>query len=121
MDLSLLIAMLLVKTPSAVVLLVFIVVWGCLCPIYLWAWHSGMALHKFMNRATSSSSAADDMTDLMILAMVMMAPLFRGSVESFEVKNCLLLCFLIFIWRGKRHIFGQRVTCHLYAMKQLRR
>ena len=66
MDLSLLIAMLLVKTPTDVVLLVYIVVGGCLCPIYSWAWHSGMALRQLMNRSPSSSSAADDMTDLMI-------------------------------------------------------
>ena len=66
MDLSLLIAMVLVKTPAAVVLLVCILVGGCLCLIYSWAWHSGMAFRKLMNRSPSSSSAADDMTKLMV-------------------------------------------------------
>ena len=66
MDLSLLIAMMLVKTTTAVVLLVCIVVGGCLCHIYLWTWHSGMALRQLMNRSPSYSSAADGMTDLMV-------------------------------------------------------
>ena len=95
MDLSVLIAMMLVKTTTAVVLLVCIVVGVFLCHIYSWAWHSGMALRQLMNRSPSSSSAADGMIDLMILAMGMTAPLFRGSVESLEVKYGLLLCFLV--------------------------
>ena len=66
MDLSLLIAMLLVTMPSDVVLSVCIRVGGCLCPISSRAWHASMASRKLMKRAPSSSSTADYMTALII-------------------------------------------------------
>ena len=66
MDLSLLLVMLLVTTPSDVVLLVCIGVDGYLCPISSRSWCSGKDLRKWMNRDPSSDSSADDMTALMI-------------------------------------------------------
>ena len=121
MDLSLLIAMLLVTTPSDVVLLVCIGVDGYLCPISSRSWRSGKDLRKWMNRAPSSDSSADDMTALMILSMVMTAPLFVGSVASLDMKNGLLVGFLFLFWRGRRHCCVQRVPCRCNGMRQLGR
>ena len=66
-------------TPSAVVLLVWIDVGGCLCPIYSSAWSDGIAYLNLMYRATILASAAEDMIFLIICAIVSMAPLFGGS------------------------------------------
>ena len=44
----------------------------------------GMTLRQFISRAPSSSSAADDMTDLMIWTTMRIAPLLGGSLELLE-------------------------------------
>ena len=59
MDLSSLLAMLLVTTPRAVVFSVCIGVGGCLCPNISNAWRAGIASCQLMNRAPSSASAAE--------------------------------------------------------------
>ena len=87
MDLSLLLAMLLVTTPSAVVLLVCPGVGGFLCPISFREWRSGMALQQVMKRDHRSASAAEDTTTFMILEMVMTAPLFGVSAELLDMKK----------------------------------
>ena len=98
MDLSLLIAMLLVTMPSDVVLSVCIRVGGCLCPISSRAWHASMASRKLMKRGPSSSFIAYCMTTSMILAKVMTALLYVGSAESLYMKKwppALLLDFYL--------------------------
>ena len=65
-DLSRLLAILLVTTPSAVVLSVCIWVSGCLWPIVSNARSAGIAYLQLMKRAPNSASAADDMNAFMI-------------------------------------------------------
>ena len=94
--LSRLLAMLLVTTPSAVVLSVCIGVGGCLWPIVYNEWRAGIVSIQFMKRAPNSASIADDMTDLMICEMVRTDPLFGRTSESPDTKKCppaLLLAF----------------------------
>ncbi len=47
-----------------------------------------MASRQFMYRAPISASAADDITVLMICALVKTAPLFGGSALLFDMKKC---------------------------------
>ena len=61
-DLSCLIAMLLVKTRSAVVLSVCIGMGGGLWPIFSNAWRAGIASLRLMKRDPNSASAAEYMT-----------------------------------------------------------
>ena len=79
--------MLLLITPSAVELSVCIGVLGCLCPNYLRIMFMYDASLAAIYRAPSSSPDADDMTVLIICAMVSMAPLFGGNVMLFDKKN----------------------------------
>ena len=65
MDLSPLLAMLLVTTPRVVVLSVCVGMGGCLCPIISNSWRAGIASWQLMNRVHISASAAEDMTALM--------------------------------------------------------
>ena len=89
-DLSLLLAMLLVMTPSAIVLSVCIGVGGSLWPIVSNSWRAGIVSLQLMNRAPNSDSAAEDMTAFMIFEMVRTDPLFGGTAESSDMKNSLL-------------------------------
>ena len=59
-DLSSLLAILWVKTPSAAVLSVCIGVGGCLWPIVSNAWRAGIASLQLTKRAPNSASAAED-------------------------------------------------------------
>ena len=103
-DLSLLLAMLLVTTPREVVLLVCIGVGGCLWPIVSNEWRDGIASLQLTERSPNSASAAEDMTAFIIYEMVRTDPLFCGTAESSDMKNALLLCFLPSILTGrKRH------------------
>ena len=52
---------------------------GCVCPISPRAWRDGMDSLQLMKSSHSSASAADDMTALMILAIVNTAPLLGGN------------------------------------------
>ena len=85
MDFSSFLAILLVTTPCAVVLYVYIDVGGCVCPISSRAWRAGMASLQLMKSAPSSASAADDMTALMIFAIVNTAPLLVGNTVLFDI------------------------------------
>ena len=98
MDFCTLLEMLLVTTPFAVVLSVFIGVGGCVCPIYSIYWRDGMSFLQFMKSAFSSASAADDMTALIILAKVNTSPFLGGNAVFFDMKKCppdLLLVFFL--------------------------
>ena len=66
---------------------VFIGVGGCSCPISSRASRAGMASRQFIKRAPSSASAAEDMTALIIWAMVNTALLLGVSGESADMKN----------------------------------
>ena len=82
--------------PSSVVLSVCIDVGGCLCPISSSARRAGMDYLQFMYRAPSLDYAAEDMTVLIICAIVRMAPLFGGSGKSLDMNKwspALLLAF----------------------------
>ena len=88
--------MLLVTTPSAVVLSVSIGVDGCLWPIVSNSWCAGIAALQLTKRAPNSASDADDMTAFIIYEMVRTDPLFGGTAESSDMKKCppaLLLAF----------------------------
>ena len=80
--------MLLLTMPSAVVLSVYIGVGGCLCPISSSVVLAGTAFLQLMKSAHSSASAADDMTALTILDIVVTAPLFGGSSVLSVMKKC---------------------------------
>ena len=82
--------------PSAVVLSVMIGVGGWVCPNSSRSVLAGMACLELRNNAPISASAAEDMTLLMIWAMLWKAPLFGGHSELFDMKKCppaLLLAF----------------------------
>ena len=96
MDFIRLLAIFVLTTPNAVVLLVCIGVGGCLYPIISSACCAGIAYLQFMKRDTSSASAAEDITDLMIREKGRMEPLFAGMSSSLDMKKCppaLLLAF----------------------------
>ena len=96
MDFSHLLAIFLLTTPKAVVLLVCIGVGGWLCPMISSACRAGIASLQFMKRAPSLASAAEDITALMIWDKVSVAPLFDGMASSLDMKKCppaLLLTF----------------------------
>ena len=86
MDLRHLLAMLLVTTPSTVVLTVWSGVGGYLFPITYRVWRSVIASRLLMKRDPRSASAGEDMISLMICEMVMTAPLFWGMAESLDMK-----------------------------------
>ncbi len=79
---------LLLITPSAVVLLVWIGVRGCRWPILVSICQRYTASFAFKNSAPSSASAAEDITAFMIVAFVMIAPLLGGSWSLFDRKKC---------------------------------
>ena len=71
-------------TPTAVVLSHWMGVrdWGH--PILARAWRSGIISLAILKRPASSASAADDMTVLMIWAIVRTGPLWAGTSTSSE-------------------------------------
>ena len=71
--------MVLLMTPTAVELSVWTGEGGWGQPILIRVWRKGIIYLAVMKRAPSSDSAAEDMTNLMIWAMVRMAPLERGK------------------------------------------
>jgi hypothetical protein len=81
--------MLLLMTPNAVVLSVWMGVLGCLWPISVRSWRIGTASHALMYSAPSLALAALDMTALRILKMLRMAPLLGGLSTLVEQKNWL--------------------------------
>ena len=89
---------LLLTTPSAVELSVWIGVGGCLWPISLRMARMYTASRAMMYKAPSLALAADDITFLMIWAMLRTAPLFCGIAALFDRKKCpptlLLACGL---------------------------
>ena len=78
--------MFLLATPTAVLLSICIGVLGCLCPISCSVFLQGTASRALINIAPSSAFAADDMTALMIWAVLSTAPLLAGS-PSFSVRK----------------------------------
>ena len=72
----------------AVILSVYMGLGGCLCPISPSAWRDGMDYLHSMKNTTSSASAADDMTDLMVLEIVNTAPLLGGNVVFLDINKC---------------------------------
>ena len=74
--------------PSVVVLSVCIGFGGRFCTISSSACCAGMSSLQFMYMDTSSDSASEDMTVLMICAIVRISPLFGGSGESLDMNKC---------------------------------
>ena len=70
--------MVLFVTPIAVELSVCTGLCGCGQPMSMRVWELGAISRAEMNNAASSASAAEAMTNLMIVAMVKTAPLKRG-------------------------------------------
>ena len=87
-EFKLLLTMLLLTTPSAVVLSICIVVGGCLCPNYFSVVLAATASRQLMKSEQSLASAADDMTALMILDIVVTATLFWGYALLSVMKKC---------------------------------
>ncbi len=79
--------MLLVTTPCAVLLSVWMGVGCCLWPISSSNNCMGIASHALMYRAPSSALAALDMMALRILDMLRMVPLSGGSLTFDEQKK----------------------------------
>ena len=73
--------------PNTVVLSVCIGVGCFLCPIYSSECRAGMASLKCIYRDPSLTSAAKNITALIICAIVSMNPLFGGSGESLDMKK----------------------------------
>ena len=98
MEFSHFLVMLFVTTPCVVLLSVCIGASGCVCPISSRAWLSGMSSLQVIKSAPSQASTADNMTALMILAIVNTAPLLGGNTLLFDMKKCppdLLLDFVL--------------------------
>ena len=79
MDLVLRGIMVLLVTPNAVELLYWMGVLGCGHPIYMSAWRGGTIFLEMVKKPDSSASDADDMTFLIICAVVRTGPLWRGT------------------------------------------
>ena len=86
MDLIFFWIMVLLTTPAAVELSVWIGNGGCFQPISINVWQVGTISLAVMYSAPSSASAAEYMTNLMIWAIVRIGPLHSG-VGSFSDKN----------------------------------
>ncbi len=71
-------------TPIAIELSVCTGLRGCGHPESMRVWRLGTISRAAMNNAASSASAAEAMTNLMIVAMVNTAPLKRGIGSSSE-------------------------------------
>ena len=83
-------------TPSAIELSVCNGVGGCGCPISSKMIRMYTASRAMMYNAPNSASVADDMTCLMMWAILRRAPLFVGTSPPLERKKCppaLLLAF----------------------------
>ena len=80
--------MLLVTKPYAVVLSFCTDFCGFVCPISSRAWRSGVHYLQLMKSAPISASAADDMTTLMILAIINTDPLLGGIAVLFDMNIC---------------------------------
>ena len=80
--------MLFVTTPSAVLLSVWIGVLGCLCPISCSSCWMDTAWDALMYNPANSALAALNMTDLMMLEVLMIAPLLGGFLTSDDMKKC---------------------------------
>ena len=74
----------LLVTPAAVELSVWIGLLGWGQPMSMSVWRCGIISLAVTNRAASSDSAAESMTNLMIWAIASMAPLKRGKGSSSE-------------------------------------
>ena len=86
MDLLLRWMMVLLTTPAAVELLVWIGDGGCFQPIYINVWRMGTISLAVMYRTHSSASATEDIANLMIWISVKTAP-FHWGVGLFSDKN----------------------------------
>ena len=86
MDLLFCWMMVFLTTPADVELLVWIGDGGCFQPISIHFWRMGTISLAVMYSAPSSASAAEDMTNLMIWAIVRIG-LFHSGVGSFYDKN----------------------------------
>ena len=80
--------MLSLDTPTAVELSHWMGDLGCGHPISVRDWRSGTIALAQMRRPTSSASAADDMTFLMIYATVRTRPLYVGARRFYESIMC---------------------------------
>ncbi len=76
------------RAASAIALLVCIGGGGCLCPNSLSIILMYTASHAMMYSPASSALVANDMTFLIMCAMLSTAPLFGGMVVSLERKKC---------------------------------
>ena len=74
-------------TASAIELSVCIGVGGCLWPSSSSTHLIYTASRAMMYNAASSASVADDMTFLMMCAMLRIAPLFGGSFVLYDIKK----------------------------------
>ena len=81
-----------VMMPIAVMLPVFMGIVNCGCAISVKVAQIVTACFTLVNRTSSSSSAMDDMTALMTLVMVWIAPLLRVNFLLPKIKNCPLWC-----------------------------
>ena len=86
MDLILHWMMVLFTTPTDVELSVWIRYGGCFQPISINAWRMGTISLAVIYRAPSSDSAAEDIKNLMIWAIVRISP-FHLGVGLFSDKN----------------------------------
>jgi len=77
-------------TPSAIELSVCNGVHGCLCPIFSSMILMHMASRAMMYSAANSASVVDDITCLIMCAMLSMAPLLTGILALLERKSVLL-------------------------------
>ena len=85
MELVLRLTMVSLVTPTAVELSHSIVVWGCGHPIFMSAWRSETIYLAMVKRPDSSASEADDMTFLIICAVVRTGPL-RMGIRNYSVS-----------------------------------
>ena len=113
---SRLLEMLLVTKPCVVVLAVCIGVGGCVCPNSSSDWCAGISSLQLMKSDPSSASAADDMTALMIFAIVNTAPLLVGNAVLFDMKKSPPDLLLIFFQIITMRRCGSLGPCHLRGM-----
>ena len=78
--------MVLLTTPTAVEFSVWMGEGGWGHPISISVWSKGNIAFAVMNSATRSDSASEDMTNLMMVAMVRVVPLNVGMGSFYEIN-----------------------------------
>ena len=87
-----------------------------MCPIYSSDWCAGIDSLQLMESSPSPAYDDDDLTTLIILAIVNTAPLLGGNAVLFDMKIPPKLCFWVLFQIGTRRRCAPLEPCNLGDM-----